>query len=55
VGWHEQLVQAGVRAQNPTAPAVAHELTDFQADFLGAKQELLAARTQIGAVEKFFR
>jgi phospholipase C len=54
-GWHEQLVQVGVRAQNPTGPAIAHELTDFQADFLGAKQELLAARTQIGAVGKFFQ
>jgi phospholipase C len=53
--WHEELVHAGVRAQNPTGPAIAHELTDFQTDFLGAKQELLAARTQIGAVGKLFR
>ena len=27
--------------------AVPHELSDFQKDFLGAKQELLAARRQL--------
>ena len=44
--WHEAMVHAGIGAQgNP----VAHQLSDFQADFLGAKRELLAARKQIGA------
>jgi len=32
--------------------AVPHELTDFQADFLGAKKDLLAARRQLEAAGK---
>jgi hypothetical protein len=31
---------------------VPHELTDFQADFLGAKKELLSARRQLEAAGK---
>jgi phospholipase C len=40
--WHEQLVHAGT-AEDWAAP----EQTDFQQDFLAAKQELLAARSQV--------
>jgi phospholipase C len=41
--WHEEMVHTGVREQDLTTGA----LTDLQADFLGAKRELLAARTQL--------
>lgn len=44
--WHEDMVHAGTGTQGDP---VAHELSDFQADFLGAKRELLAARRQIAA------
>lgn len=45
--WHADMVQAGTHAQgNPHA----HQLSDFQADFIGAKRDLLAARKQITAV-----
>lgn len=49
--WHEGMVHSGLRTQAELGP-VAHELTDFQADFLGAKQDLLAARRQLAAAEK---
>jgi len=45
-------VHDGLAEQGPGALAVPHELTDFQADFLGAKQELLAARRQLAAAGK---
>ncbi len=51
-GWHEEMVHDGVREENVLGLAVPHELTDFQADFLGAKQELLAARRQLAAAGK---
>jgi phospholipase C len=44
--WHEEIVHAGTQTQGNPA---AHELSDFQADFIGAKRELLAARRQIAA------
>ena len=50
--WHEEMVHDGLAEQGPGALAVPHELTDFQADFLGAKQELLAARRQLAAAGK---
>jgi phospholipase C len=50
--WHEEMVHDGLREQAPAGLAVPHELTDFQADFLGAKQELLAARRQLAAAGK---
>jgi phospholipase C len=50
--WHEEMVHDGVREQTAGTLAVPHELTDFQADFLGAKQELLAARRQLAAAGK---
>jgi hypothetical protein len=51
--WQEALVHAGVSEQIQTGGlVVAHELTDFQADFIGAKQELLAARRQLAAAGK---
>jgi phospholipase C len=50
--WHEQMVHDGVREQTAGTLAVPHELSDFQADFLGAKQELLAARRQLAAAGK---
>jgi phospholipase C len=50
--WHEELVHTGVREQTVGGLVVPHELTDFQADFLGAKQELLAARRQLAAAGK---
>jgi phospholipase C len=46
--WHEQMVHAGVREQNLSSGV----LTDLQADFLGAKRELLAARTQLADAAK---
>ena len=52
-GWHEQLVHDGAREQiAPGGLAVPHELSDWQQDFLGAKQELLAARRQLAAAGK---
>jgi phospholipase C len=48
--WHEQMVANGLHEQGGLA--VPHELTDFQQDFLGAKQELLAARRQLAAAGK---
>jgi len=47
--WQEAIVHSGVTEQIQAAGGlvVAHELTDFQADFIGAKQELLAARRQL--------
>jgi phospholipase C len=50
--WHLELVHDGVREQAGPGLVVPHELTDFQADFLGAKQELLAARRQFAAAGK---
>jgi phospholipase C len=51
--WHEAIVHSGLREQTEVGGLVApHELTDFQADFLGAKQELLAARRQLAAAGK---
>jgi phospholipase C len=50
--WHEEMVGDGLAEQGPGGLAVPHELTDFQADFLGAKQELLAARRQLAAAGK---
>ena len=50
--WHLALVHDGVREQAGPGLVVEHELTDFQADFLGAKQELLAARRQVAAAGK---
>ena len=44
--WHEAMVHAGTHSQGNPA---AHVLSDFQAEFIGAKRELLAARTQIAA------
>ena len=49
--WHEEMVHDGLREQGEGL-AVPHELTDFQADFLGAKQDLLAARQQLAAAGK---
>jgi phospholipase C len=46
--WHEQMVHSGAVREQPQSQA----LTDFQADFLGAKRELLAARTQIAARDR---
>jgi hypothetical protein len=46
--WHEQMVHTGVKEQNLNSGA----LTDLQADFLGAKRELLAARTQLADAAK---
>jgi phospholipase C len=46
--WHEQMVHTGVREQNLSSGV----LTDLQADFLGAKRELLAARTQLADAAK---
>jgi hypothetical protein len=43
-GAREQLVATGL--------AAPHELSDWQQDFLGAKQELLAARRQLAAAGK---
>jgi phospholipase C len=45
-GWHETMVHAGTATQGIPA---AHQLSDLQADFNTAKQELLAARRQIKA------
>jgi hypothetical protein len=50
--WHEEMVHDGLAEQVAGALAVPHELTDFQADFLGAKQELLAAHRQLAAAGK---
>jgi phospholipase C len=50
--WHEELVHNGVREQTSPGLALPHELTDFQTDFLGAKQELLAARRQLAQAGK---
>jgi phospholipase C len=50
-GWHEQIVSNGVREQMGGL-AVPHELSDWQEDFLGAKQELLAARRQLARAGK---
>jgi phospholipase C len=50
--WHLALVHDGVREQAGPGLVVEHELTDFQADFIGAKQELLAARRQLAAAGK---
>ena len=50
-GWHEEMVADGLREQG-TGLAAPHELTDFQQDFLGAKQELLAARRQLDEAGK---
>ena len=49
--WHEEMVLDGVPAPGEGL-AVPHELTDFQADFLGAKKDLLAARRQLEAAGK---
>jgi len=49
--WHEEMVLDGT-PQPGEGLAVPHELTDFQADFLGAKQDLLAARRQLQAAGK---
>jgi phospholipase C len=46
--WHEEMVHTGVREQDLGSGA----LTDLQADFLGAKRELLAARTQLAVASK---
>jgi hypothetical protein len=43
--WHQDIVHAGTFQQ---ADPAAHALSDFQADFIEAKQALLAARKQIG-------
>jgi hypothetical protein len=40
------MVQAGTHTQGDP---LAHTLSDFQADFIGAKRDLLAARKQITA------
>jgi len=45
--WHADMVQAGTHNQGDP---LAHTLSDFQADFIGAKRDLLAARKQITAV-----
>jgi phospholipase C len=50
--WHLELVHDGVLEQAGPGLVVEHELTDFQADFIGAKQELLAARRQLAAAGK---
>ena len=50
--WHENLVHTGLREQTEGGLVVPHELTDFQTEFLGAKQELLAARRQLAAAGK---
>jgi phospholipase C len=44
--WHEAMVHTGTLTQGQPQ---AHQLSDFQADFLDAKRELLAARKQIAA------
>jgi hypothetical protein len=44
--WHEAMVHAGT-SQHPDPQN--HELSDFQADFNAAKNQLLAARQQIKA------
>jgi len=44
--WHEQMVHNGTLTQGQPQ---AHQLSDFQADFLTAKHALLAARKQIAA------
>jgi phospholipase C len=44
--WHQDMVHAGTHTQGTPA---AHALSDFQAEFIGAKRELLAARKQIAA------
>jgi len=44
--WHQDMVHAGTQHQGNPA---AHALSDFQAEFIGAKRELLAARKQIAA------
>jgi phospholipase C len=44
--WHEAMVHNGTLTQGQPQ---AHQLSDFQADFLDAKRELLAARQQIAA------
>ena len=49
--WHEEMVKDGVQEQM-SGLAVPHELTDFQQEFLGAKQELLAARRQLAEAGK---
>jgi phospholipase C len=51
-GWHEQIVSNGVREQLGSGLVTAHELSDWQEDFLGAKQELLAARRQLARAGK---
>jgi phospholipase C len=43
--WHQDIVHAGTFQQ---ADPAAHTLSDFQAEFIEAKQALLAARKQIG-------
>jgi phospholipase C len=43
--WHEDIVNAGTHQQGDPA---AHALSDFQVEFLDAKQALLTARKQIG-------
>ena len=50
--WHEELVHTGLREQTGPGLVAAHELTDFQADFLGAKQKLLSARRQLAEAGK---
>jgi hypothetical protein len=49
--WHQEMVHSGAQQTD----AVAHVLTDFQEDFLGAKRELLAARTQVQAAQRLER
>jgi hypothetical protein len=49
--WHEEMVKDGLQ-EHVGGLAVPHELTDFQQDFLGAKQELLAARRQLAEAGK---
>jgi phospholipase C len=47
---HEDIVNAGTHQQGDPA---AHALSDFQAEFLDAKQALLTARKQIGTAVGF--
>ena len=45
-------IHTGLREQTGPGLVAAHELTDFQADFLGAKQELPSARRQLAEAGK---
>jgi phospholipase C len=46
--WHQEMVHTGAQQQDLFSTAI----TDFQADFLGTKRELLAARTQLQAAAR---